>query len=256
MKKTLICFSIFILLITLYRCRDFIYYTRMWLTYEPKVFMGNIEPPFPNWFEVMWSLKGPDRNKNGIRDDVEIYINNEFKDLNESEIVMAYNIAALDYKTLVLDSTTKYRKKYWFDENVAIECFSNYSLVKKSSEDKFGDIKYREYLSLVKVIYHQTMNTYLRKVVSKLFLNKFNMWGFEISNPERLYRDLNMWKYCGLVKQESDKVALSILKEKFRTGKTIDHLNNLKEYEKEYGKENRYLYEIFFTLKDIEFLNN
>jgi len=39
---------------------------------------GSIEPPHPNFWENTFSMKGVDRNKDGIRDDVERWINRKF----------------------------------------------------------------------------------------------------------------------------------------------------------------------------------
>jgi len=215
----------------------------MWLTYEPKVFMGNMEPPFPNWFEVMWSLKGPDRNKNGIRDDVEIYINNEFKDLNESELIMIYNYAVLNHKTLVLDSSSEYKEKYWIDYNINILCFSDYTSFMKNSDDRFGEKRSRMYRQKKRAIYHLIMNTYLRESISNLFLNKFHMWGFETGGLKDIHRELNTWKYCGFDKMESERIASKFLDNKFKYYKKFEILNFIKFYEDEYGKVNRNLYE-------------
>ncbi|ATH08785.1 hypothetical protein BIY24_12750 [Halobacteriovorax marinus] len=250
MKKTLISFSIFILLITLYRCRDFIYYTRMWLTYEPKSFMGNMEPPFPNWFEVMWSLKGPDRNKNGIRDDVEIYINNEFKDLNESELIMIYNAAVLVQSSLRYRASEDFLEEYWAESNMITECLGKYS----SSTGKF-DKKFKELNTIEQAIENRTRNTLLRSNVSRLFLNKFHMWSYESGGLRGFHMQLNMWKYCGLDRKESDKIGIRILKKKFSMGRKSNHLSNLKQYEDKYGKGNRNLYEKYFTRKDINYLD-
>ena len=59
--------------ITAYRCADFFPHTYMWLTHHPQMYNAELEPEFPSWFSVNFgSLEGPDTNKNGIRDDVEI----------------------------------------------------------------------------------------------------------------------------------------------------------------------------------------
>ena len=47
---------------------------------EPQVFDGELEPRMPDDDENDKTLEGIDANKNGIRDDVEIYINRRFDD--------------------------------------------------------------------------------------------------------------------------------------------------------------------------------
>ncbi|CBW26839.1 hypothetical protein BMS_2027 [Halobacteriovorax marinus SJ] len=242
MKKTLITFSIFILLVTLYRCRDFIYYTRMWITYEPKVFMGKMEPPFPNWFEVMWSLKGPDENKNGIRDDVEIYINNEFKDLNESELIMIYNAAVLVQSTLIYSSSEEYKKKYWHERNINIDCMSDYS---SSTGDYDG--KTKELYAIDGLVREVTRNTALRSNISRIFLDHFHMWSFELGGLQSLHHRLNTNRFCGFSDDGSRRIALEYLKRDLGNMKKYEIANYIKSYEDKYGKINRDLFDEFLS---------
>ncbi|WP_233427077.1 hypothetical protein [Halobacteriovorax marinus] len=210
----------------------------MWLTYEPKVFMGNMEPPFPNWFEVMWSLKGPDRNKNGIRDDVEIYINNEFKDLNESELIMIYNAAVIVQASLNLRASKDSLEKYWVDSNVITECFGKYS----SSTGDF-DNKFKQLIILDREVRSRTRNTFLRSNISRIFLNNFHMWSYERDGLRTIYLKLNMDKICGLKKEVSDKIAAEFLRNELKFFKKYQIYNYFKFYEDEYGKVNRNIYE-------------
>ncbi len=232
-------------MITLFRCRDFFYYTRMWLTYEPKVFMGNMEPPFPNWFEVMWSLKGPDRNKNGIRDDVEIYINNEFKGLSESEFIMIYNAAVLVQSTLVYSSSDEYKEKYWNERNINIDCISDYS---SSTGDYDG--KTKELYIIDDSVREVTRNTALRRYISRVFLDQFHMWSFELGGLQSLHHRLNTDKFCGFSKEESRRIALEYLDRDLESKKKYKIANYIKIYEEKYGKINRDIFKKFLSKDD------
>ncbi len=214
----------------------------MWLTYEPKTFMGNMEPPFPNWFEVMWSLKGPDRNKNGIRDDVEIYINNEFKDLNESELIMIYNAAVIVQSSLNFRASKDSLDTYWVDSNVITECFGKYS----SSTENF-DEKFNLLITLDREVRSRTRNTLLRSNISRMFLNNFHMWSYERDGLRTIYLKLNMDKICGFKKEVSDKIAVKFLRSEFKSFKKYQIYNYLKMYEDKYGKDKRYLYERYLN---------
>lgn len=121
-KPVLICLSI-ALAIAAYRCRDVVEYTKMYLTYEPKMYMGSMEPKFPNWFEVMLGgLAGPDKNKNGIRDDVEIYMNREFKSLSEEKKIILYNYAIRLQRSLIEPLGNGYEDEYWIELGKTSEC--------------------------------------------------------------------------------------------------------------------------------------
>jgi len=210
-----------------------------------------MEPPFPNWFEVMWSLKGPDRNKNGIRDDVEIYINNEFEDLNESELIMIYNAAVHSQSALIHNPPKEYLKKYWYDLNILIECTSAYS---KSFPNNI--LKSREIYEVRKKVRDKVHNTALRSNTFNTFNNNFHMWSGLVSGGLRsLDLTLRMDKFCGIDKNVSDEIAREYIRKKIEAWPYGYMIHNLKSYEEEYGKENRYLYVKYLTRKDINYLD-
>jgi len=215
----------------------------MWLTYEPKSFMGNMEPPFPNWFEVMWSLKGPDRNKNGIRDDVEIYINNEFKDLNESELIMIYNAAVHSQSALIHNPSEEYLKKYWYDLNILVECTSAYS---RSFPNNI--LKSREIYEVSKKVRDKVHNTALRSNTLNTFDNNFHMWSGLVTGSLRSFDlEISLSEFCGFTEDQSKKISTKLLEYRFKGYKKYQIFNYLKMYEDEYGKDKRYLYEKYLN---------
>ena len=62
---------------------------------EPKVFDGELEPRMPDDDENDKTVAGIDSNNNGLRDDVEIYINRRF---NEADFRRAYKQYAKAYQ--------------------------------------------------------------------------------------------------------------------------------------------------------------
>lgn len=55
-------------------------------TYTPGVYDGNPEPPYPDLEEDVKTLEGIDADKDGLRDDLEIWINRNSKDQNERNL--------------------------------------------------------------------------------------------------------------------------------------------------------------------------
>lgn len=55
-------------------------------TYTPGVYDGNPEPPYPDLDEDVKTLEGIDADKDGLRDDLEIWINRISKDENERNL--------------------------------------------------------------------------------------------------------------------------------------------------------------------------
>mgnify|MGYP003640090118 CR=1 FL=1 len=59
-------------------------------TYTPGVYDGNPEPPYPDLEEDVKTLEGIDADKDGLRDDLEIWINRNGKDENERNLWRMY----------------------------------------------------------------------------------------------------------------------------------------------------------------------
>src|SRR5690606_10883032 len=59
-------------------------------TYTPGVYDGNPEPPYPDLEEDVKTLEGIDADKDGLRDDLEIWINRISKDENERNLWRMY----------------------------------------------------------------------------------------------------------------------------------------------------------------------
>lgn len=81
--------------------------------YKPQKFDGVVEPNFPDLEENMKTLQGIDSNKDGVRDDLEIFINRNFhtwieRESLKNEIRGSLNFY-LNYKTMSLDEFIIYQ---------------------------------------------------------------------------------------------------------------------------------------------------
>ena len=101
---------------------------------EQKVFDGEVEPSMPNLFINSFTLMGVDSNNNGIRDDVDIWINRTGLDYNERMAMRQYA------KTLTLyiescaknnkHEVVKYNKKE-FGDSVCLDMVSDHKRKKR-----------------------------------------------------------------------------------------------------------------------------
>jgi len=57
---------------------------------EQKIFDGEVEPPMPALYTIKPNHVGIDQNKNGIRDDVDVWINRTGKNYNERMVMRQY----------------------------------------------------------------------------------------------------------------------------------------------------------------------
>ncbi|QDK42022.1 hypothetical protein DOM21_11300 [Bacteriovorax stolpii] len=107
---------------------------------------GEEEPPFPNESENNKTLRGVDVNQNGIRDDVEIWINYVGKDRNHRMALR--QLAKMDQTRMIAgeEGDQKYRiqvaKDYWDASNCA------------SFFEKGQEFEKRASYKIVKIVYN------------------------------------------------------------------------------------------------------
>ncbi|OUR99495.1 hypothetical protein A9Q84_00305 [Halobacteriovorax marinus] len=115
---------IFLVLITAFMYRNVFIYTYMHYTYEPKEVDGQLEPPFPSYSSAFGTIQGADVNKNGLRDDLEIFANEILNDLPYE----LREVTKLELKNWSLFTTqdmgTAERKKWWLDKLRIDRCFN------------------------------------------------------------------------------------------------------------------------------------
>lgn len=101
-----------------------------------RVFFGDKEPTWPLAPKRFETVEGIDSDKDGLRDDVEIYINENFKDENKRNAAIQYAKA----QQVVLENTHSSSlevKKLWLISSEAKDCFNYfYNLDKKDSKNK------------------------------------------------------------------------------------------------------------------------
>jgi len=92
---------------------------------EARVFDGELEPPFPKASENDRTLEGVDVNNNGVRDDVEIWINYVGSDSNHRRALKQLSKSALKMlQNAGADSNTcdKIASEFWD----ALKCANNF----------------------------------------------------------------------------------------------------------------------------------
>lgn len=126
-----------------------------------KTFDGVIEPRFPDLNEDIKTVLGIDENANGIRDDIEIWINRKFKSYNHRQALKAY-IKAMNSATVMglqknIVTYSELRKLY-VEKEQALQCYLVVS----------GDLPSTAKKDLDKLY----LNTYLRKRTYEAYINK------------------------------------------------------------------------------------
>jgi hypothetical protein len=242
LKKLTLLSAGIVVLIIMYRCRDIVPYTYRWLTHTPKVYMGNMEPRFPSWFTVNFGgLLGPDENSNGIRDDVEIIMNEKFKDYGNNEKAILYNFAIRKQNSLKYTVGHNYRVEYWKGEDNTFLCrvlLSDFLHGRKSN-------KWRTFLiNELKFISDLIFNTYERFVKHDRYSAQFSGWSTGETNSQikfNLYLELE--KKCNFSNKDSLPIQENFLRINSSNIALRKRLRRLiVEYEKEYGNSKQYLY--------------
>ncbi|OUR95880.1 hypothetical protein A9Q84_15385 [Halobacteriovorax marinus] len=241
-KKLTVIGASLVIIVTAYRCLDFFPHTYMWLTHSPKEYMGNMEPKFPSWFSVVFGdLVGPDINHNGIRDDVEIYMNREFKELGDSDKAIIYNYAIRMQNVMKYPLGHEYKEAFWVERKYMWDCIFILGGHKFGTD---GD-RYQDFLDNgISYINDKTLNTFRKLRKESSFMNQFHMRSN--GDDEHLHRILNLEDVCHF----NSKISNEIRKKHF-----IEQAKDYKDmkryfyqmYEKKYGKNKRHLYERYMN---------
>ncbi|OUR98449.1 hypothetical protein A9Q84_03285 [Halobacteriovorax marinus] len=142
-KPAIIKIALFIIVVTTFVYSNFFIYTFKHYTYEPKIVDGKMEPRFPSYFEAFRTVQGIDSNKDGLRDDLEIFANERL----ENQPYEIREVAKLDLRNWSLFTTQsmgELERKIWWQSYWRINsCFSilHGSFVKALTIDQYFSIK-------------------------------------------------------------------------------------------------------------------
>ncbi len=101
-------------------------------TQERLIVDGALEPPAPGFFEKDATLLGVDSNENGIRDDVERFINREYKTANFRNAARQYAFAA---QKIMRQGLSQKRKREFVQElMLGTRCFRAFTYKIEASE--------------------------------------------------------------------------------------------------------------------------
>jgi hypothetical protein len=105
---------------------------------EQKVFDGEVEPPMPALYIIVPDQLGIDQNKNGIRDDVDIWINRTGKNYNERMAMRQY---ARSIESLIVNCDQKNGQELQnkIDDWTMGDACSNRLLNKKLISEDFNE---------------------------------------------------------------------------------------------------------------------
>jgi hypothetical protein len=120
---------------------------------------GELEPPAPNHFEDVKTIEGIDSNKNGVRDDIERYINRAFPN---RDLRMAAKQFARDYILLMVAKTKDEAIKRSYPHHNSKQCFNaiqKLTLLQIYSLDEYKKLKHYE-----RTKYHQILERIMHKI--------------------------------------------------------------------------------------------
>ncbi|WP_372656049.1 hypothetical protein [Halobacteriovorax sp.] len=224
--------------VTAYRCADFFPHTYMWLTHHPQMYNAELEPEFPSWFSVNFeSLEGPDTNKNGIRDDVEIYMNREFEDLGEGEVAILHQYARMIQNRLKYPVGHEYSKKHWEERKHLYACIFILTDIKAAASSR---AKYKFMNKDKEFVFKKVINSLSRDLKEARFMRQFN--GGSTVSDSKMWNFLHLEEQCHFTQKYSDALRKDyFIEEKKVYGKYGERFYDY--YERIHGKSKRYLYE-------------
>lgn len=156
---------------------------------------GEVEPPFPNLNDDIKTIQGIDKNKNGIRDDVEIWINRTFNKYNHRKALKAYVLAKYNIMDMAArKSEISYEdlKKLYVDKENSFNCFMAVSVLDMNRHWQIETIP-----RLNKVL----LNTYQRKKTYEIYVDRLssingvnNIQNYKFSNNGNVILDACQFK--------------------------------------------------------------
>jgi hypothetical protein len=202
------------------------------------MYNAELEPKFPSWFSVNFgSLEGPDTNNNGIRDDVEIYINKDFENVENSKKATLYTFARRLQHTLKNPPEHITSEVFWREREVLWSCLMILGEFKYGVDSK---LKYNFFKEDQEFVSRKTLNTLRRDLKKARFMRQFK--GHSSSSILGLWPYLHLEEECYFSKEHSDKIRRNhFIKKKKGFGKYGKRFYD--SYEQKYGKSKRYLYE-------------
>lgn len=200
-----------------------------------------------------WGL--PDKNGNGLRDDVDEFIETKLTHLDEAGRVLVSNDAKMIQEVLLKESYSEvYRKRWWKRIHTESDCsiyYGQFTNEKETGKRTFESRQYEEIKKAKRLVKDVLLNSVMKERAYESFWDGFHMWSSYSDPDQDFYNYIQLEEVCGFSEETSNKMRKYYIEHmRKRYSKFMKYrLESVYKFETWHGEKYRHRYDQYFFNK-------